>query len=601
MPTKARDAERLVLVEFDNVLFRTPDRPRWWPFNGYEDMPQSLLPPCVDICSDAEDWINGPVAEEVMALQAATTFSVLHTFRTDAFKERVGDLLGKMPSPAFDSHRFRPVCKCCSRLGLTHTGEAGYGRIANSIVAHPTLAEDKHLLVILGDVLSDCAKANEVVLYLSAHDSRHKARGRFCSSQFARICRLFGADVAEAEDVRIQTAMVAGDGSVKGITIMIKGVRGDAHAAGNPTQDQLDAMQCWCLRRTLLGARTQTERAMHLESMRQGRAAARATLQARLARVSAGPSLAFLSLETLFPKGPCKYRFRKDGAFAARRACVRMGKKQLDKLVGCRAAMFYGDGNDEADDDGMFAPEFEPPRASSSVYNTHDDFGEIAFADDSYKSASPEEHGWMWVEGVGIRGAQGDESEWDEASVTSVTSSNASFSPDDSEWELVTEPDAQADLRSVTAATEEKGPWLQAALRGLAHGNTNRPLVATQFPPFMTRAFPLLPAALVAKPLGQQPVRRVAKEELQELDDFITEGHFKRRLVGDEQQARRASRQCRLLLENQEMVWVAKAELLGRFHLQEVIDDDDLDEQSGGAVQEKKTRHKGRKKGRRCP
>ena len=28
VPPKARDAERVVLVEFDNVLFRTPDRPR---------------------------------------------------------------------------------------------------------------------------------------------------------------------------------------------------------------------------------------------------------------------------------------------------------------------------------------------------------------------------------------------------------------------------------------------------------------------------------------------------------------------------------------------------------------------------------------------
>ena len=45
--------------------------------------------------------------------------------------------------------------------------------------------------------------------------------------------------------------------------------------------------------------------------------------------------------------------------------------------------MFYGGGDDVgdgADEDGMFAPEFEPPRASSSVYITQDAFGEIAFA-----------------------------------------------------------------------------------------------------------------------------------------------------------------------------------------------------------------------------
>ena len=165
----------------------------------------------------------------------------------------------------------------------------------------------------------------------------------------------------------------------------------------------------------------------------------------------------------------------------------------------------------------------------------------------------------------------------------------------------MSEPDAQADSPSFPAATAANGPWLQAALRGSAHENTNRPLVATKFPPFMTRAFPLLPAALVEKPRGQQHVRRTAKKAMAEVQDFIPEGHFKRRLVGDEQQARRASRQCCFLLENQDVVWVAKAELIGRFHLQEVSDDDDVDDQNGGVVQKKKTRRKGRKTGRRCP
>ena len=170
LPPKAAAAARVVFVDFDDVLFHTPRRPCWWPFHGYADMVQSLLPPCVPACL-GDAWFNAEVVQEVARLQADPgTWTVAHTFRTNAFQKRVEDVLAQAPSGLqFDSARFRPVCSCCSPLGLTRTGEAGYGRLTSQLTEEPQRADDKHLLVILGDVLNDCPEAMEVLLFLSTN------------------------------------------------------------------------------------------------------------------------------------------------------------------------------------------------------------------------------------------------------------------------------------------------------------------------------------------------------------------------------------------------------------------------------------------------
>ena len=212
-------------------------RPQWWPFQGYEAMIQSLHPPCVPECINDgvhhSEWFNTATAEAVMEKQPKT-WRVLHTFRTDAFQKRIRDLLAQ-EELTFDSMRFRGVCKCCSPLGFTHTGSAGYGRLADYLTTEPERAEDKHLLVILGDVLNDCKAANEVVLYLSTKRTRtqhgatraqhgaaaNKAFGP-SSSQYSRICKLFALDTST--ETSPETAACAQKTFSDSFTLVVRGI-----------------------------------------------------------------------------------------------------------------------------------------------------------------------------------------------------------------------------------------------------------------------------------------------------------------------------------------------------------------------------------------
>jgi len=181
LPPAAGAARRVVLVDFDDVLFHTPRRPSWWPFRSFDGMMQSLLPPCVPT-TVSNDWFNAEVAREIEMLQAESpTWSVLNTFRKDAFRMRIQNLLAqgqaRGETPTFHSMRFLPMCKCCSPLGFTHSGDAGYGRLTQLLVEAPQRPEDKHLLVILGDVLQDCPQAHEVLQMCSCNFDQSRPQG----------------------------------------------------------------------------------------------------------------------------------------------------------------------------------------------------------------------------------------------------------------------------------------------------------------------------------------------------------------------------------------------------------------------------------------
>jgi hypothetical protein len=271
VPHKAQTAERVVLVDFDAVLFRTPQRPRWWPFASYETMVQSLLPPCVPR-TVTDEYFNEEViqaiTEQTAPLPGAPapppTWSVLHTFRTDAFRPRIRDLLAQSRIPhAFDAMRLRPVCRCCSPLGLTHTGAAGYGRLGDLLVAEPERAEDRHLLVILGDVLNDSKPVIELVLYLSALRTRAQCgatgtqlRGA-PSSQYERICCLLdlqphnpgvreNAGVGEGVATTI-THIASSNEWPSGFKIVIYGVDAVPLQAGIPDEEEFKMMHYWAL------------------------------------------------------------------------------------------------------------------------------------------------------------------------------------------------------------------------------------------------------------------------------------------------------------------------------------------------------------------
>ena len=254
---RASTCERVMIVDFDNVFFNTPERPWWWQFHGFMIMPESLLPPCVPAFFyegfNADEWFNDVVLKEVKKeMRGASTFSVLHTFRNDAFKKRIEHIVEQGRgyyeiAREFDSMRFRPICKCCSRLGHTHTGEAGYGRLTRMLTAEPMRAEDKHLLVIVGDVLHDCLHATQLTLYLSKRRSRAtttRSRSGFwghSSSQYERICSLLGAKESRRRRWPGGTApwwnSTGGTALTRdnGLRIVIKGVEPNPHhPAGRP-------------------------------------------------------------------------------------------------------------------------------------------------------------------------------------------------------------------------------------------------------------------------------------------------------------------------------------------------------------------------------
>ena len=354
---KAEAATRVVLVDFDDVLFRTPRRPRWWPFHGYEDMVQSLLPPCVP-ARLSEEWFNPAVVDEVLRLQADTdgppTWTVAHTFRPTAFRGCVGRVLEQAPSGLqFDSARFRPVCACCSPLGFTHTGEAGYGRLSALLTEEPQRADDKHLLVILGDVLEDCPHTCQVVLFLSTTPTRppavpsaksQRAVGER-SSQYHRMCRLLGLDTPAALS--------------RALKIEIRAVDPSPCSAGIPTADQLSLMTYWDdKKRHAARSRTRTDVAQ--------RARCRAEFLEHRRRQLGGHPRAPSPLEPLFAGAPSSRttgRWRRWWYVCddeGRRDAVKLGKRLLRRLAGASASALAFDDASLEDDAPLDYDDYAP-------------------------------------------------------------------------------------------------------------------------------------------------------------------------------------------------------------------------------------------------
>ena len=198
------------MFEFDGVLFRTPVRPKWWPYNCYKDMIESLLPPAVPSVTDA-DWWNQEVVEQAKAaFQDPETWSVLITYRSDAFKRRVSGLL-QHQGITFNEMRFRPLCPFLSELGATYTGSAGYGDLQRNLIATPQTPEDKHLLVVLGEIVSRSSCAMTEIDIWADHDQAVSLAGVSRGTQ--------------ARDVRVHSLVAS-----------------VPHASGSPTAAELQAM-----------------------------------------------------------------------------------------------------------------------------------------------------------------------------------------------------------------------------------------------------------------------------------------------------------------------------------------------------------------------
>jgi hypothetical protein len=100
---------RLEVFDFDNTLFRSPEKPAGWPEGkGWWGRPESLQEPCVPARPGEDWWIEETVTEARRAIDDPDTLAVLMTGRlVKRFTERVRDLLGQM-SLEFDEVHLTP-------------------------------------------------------------------------------------------------------------------------------------------------------------------------------------------------------------------------------------------------------------------------------------------------------------------------------------------------------------------------------------------------------------------------------------------------------------------------------------------------------------
>mmetsp|Transcript_33439 Transcript_33439/g.84504 ORF Transcript_33439/g.84504 Transcript_33439/m.84504 type:complete len:752 (+) Transcript_33439:96-2351(+) len=165
---KQQEAKRMVIFDLDMVLLRTPTRPKWWPYHGYENMIESLLNPLVpDELTD--DWFDAAALKR--AREAASdpeSWTVLVSFRPKPFTKRAEALLASV-GVKFDELKFRHICSCCNPLGFTHQHVGGYDKL-NIAAGHPPAhPQDRHRLVTVSSILKDCPCVSELEFWLPGH------------------------------------------------------------------------------------------------------------------------------------------------------------------------------------------------------------------------------------------------------------------------------------------------------------------------------------------------------------------------------------------------------------------------------------------------
>lgn len=86
-------ATRLAVFDFDGTLFRSPQKPVWWPWQGYWGRPESLAPPYVPDAPDASWWAEEVVGAAREALADPDAHVIVLTGRPEKFTSRVTALL----------------------------------------------------------------------------------------------------------------------------------------------------------------------------------------------------------------------------------------------------------------------------------------------------------------------------------------------------------------------------------------------------------------------------------------------------------------------------------------------------------------------------
>lgn len=220
-------ASKIAVFEFDGVLFRTPPRPSWWPFNGYEAMMESLLEPTVPTIPSDEWWNLDTLKAAKDACEDQDTWAVLISYRGDYFDARIKALLLQR-GIVFNEVRLRSVAPWMHRLGATAEGECGYGGIARNLKNPPQEKQEKHTLSVLGDLISRCSYNQPTLSILS-----HVVSQSTC-----------------AQDVQIWASRRERAGQLQmtledtpKVKVQIHAVELESHVAGTPTPEQLATMK----------------------------------------------------------------------------------------------------------------------------------------------------------------------------------------------------------------------------------------------------------------------------------------------------------------------------------------------------------------------
>jgi len=84
---------RLAVFDFDGTLFKSPERPSWWPLQGFWGRLETLSPPFVPENPGSDWWASGVVSEARQAISDAEAYTVLLTGRPGKLGPRIKDLL----------------------------------------------------------------------------------------------------------------------------------------------------------------------------------------------------------------------------------------------------------------------------------------------------------------------------------------------------------------------------------------------------------------------------------------------------------------------------------------------------------------------------